>query len=71
MEQVNLSTTEGDLGVLAGHVPSILQLKPGLIDIFEGPASSPTTVKKSFFGSIYWVIFLHDSEWWLCLDQSR
>jgi F-type H+-transporting ATPase subunit delta len=50
VEQVNLSTTEGDIGVLAGHVPSILQLKPGLIDIFEGPASSPNTVKTSFFG---------------------
>lgn len=51
VEQVNLSTTEGDLGVLGGHVPSILQLKPGLIEIFEGPASSPSTQKRSFFVS--------------------
>jgi F-type H+-transporting ATPase subunit delta len=27
--QVNLSTTAGDVGILANHVPTVLQLKPG------------------------------------------
>ena len=49
VEQVNLSTTEGDMGILGGHVPSLLQLCPGLVEIFEGPASNASTVKKSFF----------------------
>ena len=46
VQQVNLSTTDGDLGVLAGHVPSILQLKPGLIEIFQN-----TNDKQHFFGN--------------------
>lgn len=49
--QVNLSSTEGDLGILAGHVPVILQLRPGLIEVFpDGPASTATS-KKHFFGN--------------------
>lgn len=33
VKQVNLSTEEGDVGVLAGHLPMVLQLRPGLIEI--------------------------------------
>lgn len=40
--QVNLSTSEGDMGILANHVSTILQLKPGLIEIFEDNASKKT-----------------------------
>lgn len=53
IEQVNLSTTDGDVGVLGGHVPSIFQLRPGVVEIFEGPASSPSTRKSSYFGTIH------------------
>lgn len=49
--QVNVSSTDGDLGILAGHVPLILQLRPGLVEVFtEGPASSSPASKK-FFGT--------------------
>lgn len=48
MEQVNLSTTDGDLGILANHVPAILQLKPGLVEIFTQTPSE----KKHFFGKL-------------------
>ncbi|KAK9461326.1 ATP synthase delta chain mitochondrial precursor [Lipomyces oligophaga] len=44
--QVNIPATTGDLGVLANHVPTIEQLKPGVIDIVE---ESGTT--KQFFVS--------------------
>lgn len=48
--QVNLSTTDGDLGILAGHVPVILQLRPGLVEVFtDGPSSAAPNSKKSFF----------------------
>lgn len=48
--QVNLSSTDGDVGILAGHVPIILQLRPGLIEVFvDGPASTSTN-RKTFFG---------------------
>lgn len=42
--QVNLPAESGDMGVLANHVPSIEQLKPGLIEIIEESGSS-----KQFF----------------------
>lgn len=50
--QVNVSSTDGDLGILAGHVPLILQLRPGLVEVFsDGPASASQTSKK-FFGKM-------------------
>ncbi len=57
--QVNLSSTDGDLGILAGHVPVILQLRPGLLEVFtDGPATSAPSSKKTFFGaSISYVDF--------------
>lgn len=32
--QVNIPSTSGDMGVLANHVPSIEQLKAGLLEVF-------------------------------------
>ncbi|KAI9882718.1 MAG: hypothetical protein M1823_005539 [Watsoniomyces obsoletus] len=42
--QVNLPAESGEMGVLANHVPSIEQLKPGLIEIIEESGGS-----KQFF----------------------
>ncbi|KAK3380070.1 ATP synthase delta chain mitochondrial precursor [Lasiosphaeria ovina] len=42
--QVNLPAESGDMGVLAGHVPSIEQLKPGVVEIIEESGGS-----KQFF----------------------
>ena len=42
--QVNLPAESGEMGVLANHVPSIEQLKPGLVEIVEESAG-----KKQFF----------------------
>jgi hypothetical protein len=42
--QVNLPAETGDMGVLANHVPSIEQLKPGLVEIIEESGGS-----KQFF----------------------
>ncbi|RYP49175.1 hypothetical protein DL768_005053 [Monosporascus sp. mg162] len=42
--QVNLPAESGEMGVLANHVPSIEQLKPGLVEIVEENGSS-----KQFF----------------------
>lgn len=43
--QVNLAAESGEMGVLAQHVPSIEQLKPGLIEVIEEAGGS-----KQFFG---------------------
>ncbi|RPA78693.1 ATP synthase delta chain [Ascobolus immersus RN42] len=42
--QVNIPAESGDMGVLANHVPSIEQLRPGIIDIIEEAGGS-----KQFF----------------------
>lgn len=42
--QVNIPAESGDMGVLANHVPSIEQLKPGLVEVIEEGGSS-----KQFF----------------------
>ncbi|KAK9382565.1 ATP synthase subunit delta [Kockiozyma suomiensis] len=42
--QVNLPAVTGDLGVLASHVPTIEQLRPGVIDIVEDGGAT-----KQFF----------------------
>lgn len=48
IEQVNVSTTEGNLGILAGHVPVILQLKPGLVEVFSEAKKSSYFVSGGF-----------------------
>lgn len=42
--QVNVPAESGDMGILANHVPSIEQLRPGLIEIIEESGGS-----KQFF----------------------
>ena len=44
--QVNIPAESGEMGVLANHVPSIEQLKPGLVEIIEESGGS-----KQFFCS--------------------
>ncbi|KAL8874610.1 MAG: hypothetical protein Q9174_000073 [Haloplaca sp. 1 TL-2023] len=42
--QVNILAESGEMGVLANHVPSIEQLKPGLVEVIEESGGS-----KQFF----------------------
>lgn len=46
--QVNIPAESGDMGILANHVPSIEQLRPGVIDIIEESGGS-----KQFFSMAY------------------
>ncbi|GBB86902.1 hypothetical protein RclHR1_13350005 [Rhizophagus clarus] len=46
VQQVNIASTAGDMGILANHVPSIEQLKPGIVEILENP-----TITKRYFAS--------------------
>lgn len=50
--QVNMLAESGEMGVLANHVPSIEQLKPGLVEIIEESGGS-----KQFF------CMLNQSSW--------
>jgi F0F1-type ATP synthase epsilon subunit len=46
--QVNIPAESGEMGILANHVPSIEQLKPGLIEVIEESGGS-----KQFFRTCY------------------
>jgi hypothetical protein len=46
--QVNIPAETGEMGVLANHVPSIEQLKPGLVEVIEESGGN-----KQFF-RMYW-----------------
>lgn len=47
--QVNIPSTSGDMGVLANHVPSIEQLKAGLLEVFtEGGSKEDYFVAGGF-----------------------
>ncbi|KAF8251157.1 epsilon subunit of F1F0-ATP synthase N-terminal domain-containing protein [Wilcoxina mikolae CBS 423.85] len=45
--QVNIPAESGDMGILANHVPSVEQLRPGVIEIIEENAQT----SKQFFVS--------------------
>lgn len=49
--QVNIPAESGEMGVLANHVPSIEQLKPGLIEVIEESGST-----KQFFRESPWLV---------------
>jgi len=44
--QVNIPAESGEMGVLANHVPSIEQLKAGVVNIIEEGGNN-----KQFFGT--------------------
>jgi F-type H+-transporting ATPase subunit delta len=44
--QVNIPAESGEMGVLANHVPTIEQLKPGLVEIMEESGGSKQFFRK-------------------------
>jgi len=49
------------MGILSNHVPSIVQLKPGIIEVIsEGNQSD------KYFGNLVKDLYIDDSEWWIC-----
>jgi len=78
--QVNFAAESGEMGVLANHVPSIEQLKPGLIEVIEEAGGS-----KQFFrmwssrgsekgeGSVYIgnMLIHRSSVWRFCRRSAR
>ncbi|KAJ1881576.1 delta subunit of the central stalk of mitochondrial F1F0 ATP synthase, atp16 [Coemansia sp. RSA 486] len=48
VNQVDLSAVSGDLGILADHVPTIEQLKPGVIDIMADSGAEKYFVSGGF-----------------------
>ncbi|KAL1971743.1 hypothetical protein VTN31DRAFT_1831 [Thermomyces dupontii] len=55
--QVNIPAESGDMGVLANHVPSIEQLKPGVVEVIEESGAT-----KRFFLSGGFAVVQPDSQ---------
>ncbi|BDD54515.1 delta subunit of the central stalk of mitochondrial F1F0 ATP synthase, atp16 [Monascus purpureus] len=55
--QVNIPASTGDMGVLANHVPSIEQLRPGLVEVIEESGNT-----KRFFLSGGFAVVQPDSQ---------
>lgn len=53
VDQVNISATSGDMGLLADHVPMISQLRPGVVDVIVGGKS-----QKKIFGESICAVYL-------------
>ena len=52
--QVNIPAESGEMGILANHVPSIEQLKPGLIEVIEESGGS-----KQFFRACHFTLGIY------------
>lgn len=46
--QVNVSANSGDLGILASHVPSVEELRPGLLEVIDTAGSKKWFVSGGF-----------------------
>lgn len=45
---MNIPAESGEMGVLANHVPSIEQLKPGVVEVVEESGTSKQWFRMSF-----------------------
>lgn len=51
--QVNIPAESGEMGVLANHVASIEQLKPGLVEVIEESGGSKQFFRRSKLAMAY------------------
>ena len=47
-EMVEFNTTEGEIGVLPGHIPLTVILKPGILNIYEPEAEKHAALHAGF-----------------------
>lgn len=59
--QVNVPAISGDLGILSAHVPTVEQIRPGVLEVIESSGTS-----KKFFGT-----FAHIAHQWHVLNRTR
>lgn len=50
--QVNIPATTGEMGVVANHVPTLEQLKPGVVEVFETPSKSDKYFVSGGFATV-------------------
>ncbi len=73
VEMVEFNTTEGEIGVLPGHIPLTVILKPGILNIYE-PESEKNAALHAGFAEILQdrvTILAEIVEWPQEIDVSR
>lgn len=48
VEMVEFNTTEGEIGVLPGHIPLTVIVKPGILDIYEAQGQKEAALHAGF-----------------------
>ncbi|RKP22532.1 putative ATP synthase delta chain precursor, mitochondrial [Syncephalis pseudoplumigaleata] len=48
VNQVNIASTSGDMGILADHVPTIQQLRPGVLEVIKAEGTQKWFVSGGF-----------------------
>lgn len=48
VDMVEFNTTEGQIGVLPGHIPMTVIIKPGILHIYEGDAEKNAALHAGF-----------------------
>lgn len=68
VERVDIPSTAGDMGILANHVPTVQQLRPGVIDVTTADGKS-----KKLFGmcSFYLNTYLISNSFWRLCHNER
>ncbi|WFD36484.1 delta subunit of the central stalk of mitochondrial F1F0 ATP synthase, atp16 [Malassezia cuniculi] len=51
--QVNVSATTGDLGILSAHIPTVEQLRPGVLEVIETSGTSKKWFVSGGFAIIH------------------
>lgn len=73
--QVNIPAESGEMGILAQHVPSIEQLKPGLVEIIQENGENKQFFRTSSTPLTTWeragILILFDSLWRFCRRSAR
>lgn len=48
VDMVEINTTEGEIGVLPGHIPLTVIIKPGILDIYESEGQKEAALHSGF-----------------------
>lgn len=48
VEMVEFNTTEGQIGVLPGHIPLTVIVKPGILNVYEGDGEKQAALHSGF-----------------------
>ncbi len=48
VDQVDLPSAEGDMGILADHAPLVTVLRPGIVTVYRGGTREPIVVTGGF-----------------------